>query len=108
MFFLGVGTHAYIWHKDQNSMTDLKQHADGTSIAYGVSGDGKVVVGVSSSYNGDPEKAFIWYDDTHEIKMLGNGTLRTNGDGYSRAYAISDDGSTVCMGPPHIAIFVLS
>ncbi len=95
MFFLGVGTHAYIWHKDQNSMTDLKQHADGTSIAYGVSGDGKVVVGVSSSYNGDPEKAFIWYDDTHEIKMLGNGTLRTNGDGYSRAYAISDDGSTV-------------
>ncbi|HEB1525728.1 TPA: hypothetical protein RY434_003814 [Escherichia albertii] len=76
-------------------MTDLKQHADGTSIAYGVSGDGKVVVGVSSSYNGDPEKAFIWYDDTHEIKMLGNGTLRTNGDGYSRAYAISDDGSTV-------------
>lgn len=59
------------------------------SQAYGVSGDGAVVVGESSSLTGDSE-AFIW---TWDAGMMGIGVLPDEED--STALATSEDGSLV-------------
>ena len=59
------------------------------SAAYGVNADGSVVVGVSTSSNGD--EAFRW---TEGSGMVGLGDL-AGGSFYSKAYGVNADGSVV-------------
>jgi probable HAF family extracellular repeat protein len=60
------------------------------SFAYGVSGDGLVVVGNGTDHNGSPE-AFRW---TSDGGMVGIGDL-PDGPAYSLAYGTNSDGSIV-------------
>jgi len=62
--------------------------AHGESAAYGISADGRVVVGMSSG--GSTRQAFRW---TEQEGMTGLGFLGT--DSYSVAVGVSADGSTI-------------
>ena len=59
------------------------------SVAYGVSGDGTVIVG--QSHSGQGSEAFRW---TAQHGMVGLGDL-SDGEFRSAAFAISDDGGTI-------------
>ncbi|EJI9012629.1 hypothetical protein NZZ21_004509, partial [Escherichia albertii] len=91
-------SEAYIYDLKKNKATFLGDLADdnyGGSTAYGISDDGKTVVGITSRGYKRSDQAFIWSEDIGEMKIIGNGTLASNGEGGSRANAVSGDGSTV-------------
>ncbi|WP_250144242.1 hypothetical protein, partial [Escherichia coli] len=67
-------------------MTDLgtlKADKSGHSYAWGVSADGKVVVGFSSTDSGS-WNAFVWREG--DTQMTGLGTLKADDSGDSFAY----------------------
>ena len=78
-----------------DSKTDLgtlRPGNGGFSSASGVSADGKVVVGASSTDSGF-ENAFVWREG--DTKMTGLGTLKADNSGYSFARGVSADGTVV-------------
>lgn len=82
-------THAFRWTK-AGGMTDLNTLAGWGSIAYGVNGNGDVVVGLSGT--GGVSHAFRW---TPNGGMKDLGTLQANGQGESEARAVNRDGKIV-------------
>ncbi|EIB9036851.1 autotransporter domain-containing protein [Salmonella enterica] len=78
-----------------DSKTDLgtlRPGNGGYSSASGVSADGKVVVGASSTDSGS-WNAFVWREG--DTKMTGLGTLKADNSGNSFAYGVSADGKVV-------------
>ena len=70
-----------------------------SSVAYGVSGDGSVVVGSSNATSGaSPNEAFLW-DEAHGLRnlnlVLGALGLDLTGWTLEQARAISEDGRTI-------------
>ncbi|WP_265693422.1 autotransporter domain-containing protein [Providencia rustigianii] len=62
-----------------------------TSITYGISTDGKTIVGQANNENGN-QHAFIWRDGKGMVSL---GTLATYNDGFSSAHSVSADGKVV-------------
>jgi probable HAF family extracellular repeat protein len=97
-YISGSDYEAFLW--TQNSgMVGLGDLPGGnhSSTAYGISGDGNVIVGHSS---GDPGGAFIW-DEQHGIQHLKElleaqfGFDLSEWSSLSVAYGVSDDGLTI-------------
>lgn len=89
-----LGTESYVYERATGAMTPIGDLPGGifASYAYGMSGDGQVVVGVSESAQG--QQAFRW---TLAGGMQGMGYLpmpATTGR-YSQATAISTDGRVI-------------
>jgi len=84
------GSEAFIWDSVSGirGMSDLAG-GDFISLAYGVSGDGTIVVGKGLSASGS--EAFVW-DAADGIRGLGD---LDGGLFNSRAYAITGDGSFI-------------
>ncbi|GHB41654.1 hypothetical protein GCM10007094_33900 [Pseudovibrio japonicus] len=76
----------------KNDMSTERTINSGRSEAYGVSADGKVVVGVADTDYNYHYHAFRW---TVDGGMESLGTLSVNSFSNSEAYNISDDGSTI-------------
>ncbi|ENM1014982.1 autotransporter domain-containing protein [Escherichia coli] len=72
--------------------TLLRPGNGGGSEAWGVSADGKVVVGLAATDSGYTN-AFVWREG--DTKMTGLGTLRANNSGNSYAWGVSADGKVV-------------
>ncbi|RIJ77709.1 hypothetical protein D2F89_26640, partial [Escherichia coli] len=89
-------SNAFVW-REATGMTGLgtlKADNSGFSVAQGVSADGKVVVGFSSTDSGDYNyNAFVWREG--DTKMTGLGTLRADNSGASEALGASADGKVV-------------
>ncbi|PYB76879.1 autotransporter domain-containing protein [Rhizobium wuzhouense] len=77
----------YVYH---NTFTLLGNLGGGRSFAYGLSGDGKTVVGESQDQDGNSQ-GFVWNRDTRQ--MTGIGFL--SGGTWSAAVFASYDGSVV-------------
>ncbi|ELV7319799.1 autotransporter domain-containing protein [Escherichia coli] len=78
-----------------DSKTDLgtlRPGNGGYSEAYGVSADGKVVVGTAQTDSGFAN-AFVWREG--DTKMTGLGTLKADNSWNSWAYGVSADGKVV-------------
>ena len=82
----GFTEHAFLWTQS-NGMVDLGSSSGpgGFSRAFGVSGDGSVVVGEEGD-TAFPTNAFIW---------TANGGFQDLGGIFGSAYAVTADGSTV-------------
>ena len=88
---------AFLWtNGEMTSLGTLRDDGLGTSSAAAVSKDGSTVVGQAEVTPVDqfyaPQQAFRW---TESDGMIGLGTLRMDGTGYSYANAVSADGSVV-------------
>ncbi|MFZ3581881.1 hypothetical protein ACOI1H_06875 [Loktanella sp. DJP18] len=97
--FMFHSQRAFRWTQS-DGMVDLgtlRTDGSGYSQATAVNGDGSVVVGSSDVAMGDADapqiyhQAFRWTADG----MVGLGTLKADGTGYSYAYDVSDDGTIV-------------
>lgn len=96
---------AFRWDEASGQMIDLgtlREDNRGHSTAIAISADGSVVVGHSSTERStsifprtdfDERQAFRW--DSTSGQMVGLGTFRADGSGYSYANAVSADGSVV-------------
>ena len=86
----GPGTHAVLWTRSgfMQDLGTLTGFEAGTAGAYGVSADGSVIVGQSSST--EPGGAFRW---TAGLGMINLGSLGPNWG--SAAYAVSADGMII-------------
>ena len=89
-------SQAFRWSADGwQVLGSLKADGTGYSDASAINADGSVIVGSAETDNQDifhyNRQAFRWTSDG----MVGLGTLRTNGIGYSHATAVSADGSVV-------------
>ncbi|MBV2336242.1 autotransporter domain-containing protein [Escherichia coli] len=89
-----INYNAFVWREGDTRMTGLgtlQAGNSGNSYAYGVSADGKVVVGFSSTDSGN-DNAFVWREATG---MTGLGTLKADNSGNSWAAGVSADGKVV-------------
>lgn len=80
-----------------NELGSLKSNpASGTSSAFGISYDGRVVVGDADTDSSDT-RAVRWLINSGggTVHRLDLGSLRTDGKGYSGAYAVNRDGSII-------------
>lgn len=85
----GVGPNSFRWTEadDITSLPFLPGGEGGTSHIHGISQDGAIIVGASSSTGGT--FAFVWTEDT------GTQLLDVPGASWSEAMGISSDGSTI-------------
>lgn len=88
--FAGIFDGQYLFYAHNNTFTLLGDLGGGRSFAYGLSGDGKTLVGDSKDQDGNTQ-GFVWNRDTGQ--MTGVGFL--SGGTWSAATHVSYDGSVV-------------
>ncbi|MCR9098248.1 MAG: PEP-CTERM sorting domain-containing protein [bacterium] len=89
--FTGPSLGAFLWD-ETNGARALRAGTgfDGSLVGRGLSDDGQVVAGILQDSNSDPSQAYRW-TESGGIQRLGT----TPGRDFSRAFAISADGTTI-------------
>ena len=93
------GIQAFVWKN--NTITWLATPEDDTSCAYGISSDGKKVVGSINSNSGG-STATLWDDKNGDGSWTSN---EITSIGQGKAYAINDSGQVAVLTNSHAAIW---